>query len=115
MTAAEAASLDAQHHWATLPRQVAQGPFVTAVELARHRAATGTGGRCGKRLGEDGNALGCGQDLNDGQACRDQWQETLGQRELSIRDVFPSCAHPAPQQLQGSTECAAEPNFGPGC
>jgi len=94
---AEPARLDAQHHRAALPGQVAQGPLVAAVELARHRAAIGTGGRRGQRLGEDGDAFGCGQDLHNGQARRDQGQEALGQRELSKRDGFPSCAHPNPQ------------------
>ena len=109
VTTAEPARLDAQHHRAALPRQVAQGPFVMAVELARHRAAIGTGGRRGQRLGENGDAFRGGQDLHNGQARRDQGQEALGQRELSRRGVFLSCAHLTPQRLRNSTENAAEP------
>ena len=58
--ATEPPHLDAQQRRAALPRQVAQEALVIAVDAARDRAAVGTRGHCGLRLGDDGDALGGG-------------------------------------------------------
>ena len=107
--AAEPARSDAQQHRAALPRQMAQGPLVVAVDVAGHGAAVGACGRRGVRVGDNGDAVGCGKDLHDGQARRDQWQTVLGQGWLSRGIAVPSCAHLNPERLSDSTECAGEP------
>jgi len=66
---------------------LAQEPLVVAVDAARVRAAVGTHGCCGLQLGDDGDALGGGQDLHNGQARRDQGQEVLGQNWLSKKSL----------------------------
>ncbi len=87
--ATEPPRLDQQRHWTALLRQIAQEPLVVAVDATRDRAAAGARGRRGLRLGDDGDALGGGQDRHNGQARRDQGQKALGQTWLSERIYVP--------------------------
>ena len=84
--AAEPPRLDAQGDGAALPGQVAKVALVTAVDTAGQSAAV-RAGRCGRaRLGDDGDAVRGGQDLDDGQARRGQGQQTLGQGRLPTQE-----------------------------
>ena len=76
--AAEPPRQDAQRHGPTLPGQVAEGAFVSAVDVLGRRATTRAEDRRGRRRGENGDVVRSGQDLHDGQACRDQRQQVLG-------------------------------------
>ena len=96
--AAEPACLDAQHHRAALPGQVAQGALVMAVDAAGRPPAGGASSHRRARGGDDGDAVGGRQDLHDGQARREQGQDAFGQERLSKRAMFLSCAQPDPEQ-----------------
>jgi hypothetical protein len=87
--AAEPACADAQYDGAPLPRQIMEAALVEAVDGRRRMAAprAGRGGRA--RLGGDRDTVGRGQDLHNGQARRDQGQQTLGQRARSGSEGVP--------------------------
>jgi len=84
--AAELPSLNMQRDWAALPGQVAKTPLILAMDTAG-RCAAARAGRCGRPwLGDDGDVVRSGQDLHNGQARRDQRQQTLGQGRLSTQE-----------------------------
>jgi len=70
--APEASDANAQRHWTTLPRQVAEPAGVAAVHAARQRSTVRTSGRLLTCGGDDGEMVGGGKDLLDQQPCRDQ-------------------------------------------
>ena len=70
--APEAPDANAQRHWTTLPRQVAERAVVPAVHAAGQRSTVRTSGRLRTCGGDDGEVVGRGQDLLDQQPCRDQ-------------------------------------------
>ncbi len=99
--ATEPPRLDQQRHWTALPRQIAQEPLVAAVDATRDRAAAGARGHRGLRLGDDGDALGGGQDRHNGQARRDQGQKALGQTWLSEKIYVPPMRASKPATTAG--------------
>ena len=99
---AEAPGTDLQRHGASLPRQVGQAAAVMAMNPAGNRTAERTGALRRRRRGDDGDTVGGGQNLHDGQACRDERQKAAGQSARSVlqswwphMEADPSSFHPA--------------------
>ncbi len=96
------------------PGQVGQGAGVVAVDPAGKAAAERAGALGWRGRGDNGDAVGCGQNLHDRQTCRDQRQNTTGQRRKSGL-----CGCPSPMALrrqafhQAAPELRMNPNRDP--
>ncbi len=75
--AAEPPCLDLERDGASVTGQIEQPALVVAVEAAGRGTAVRAEGGLGERAGHDGDAVGRRQDLDDGEAGRDQGQEML--------------------------------------
>ncbi len=94
--APEASGADPHLDPAALPGQVGQAADVVAVDPSRPTIAGRTSGLSGPWLGHDDDAVGLGQHLRHGQACRDQGQEATGHFISGAMGVSPGCAHVPP-------------------
>src|SRR3954453_5523475 len=85
----------------TAPGQVGQGEDIMAMDPPGEAAAKRAGALGRRGHGDDGDSVGCGQDLHDRQTCWDQRRKMVGQRGKSdlwmcpFLDVSVPCGAPS--------------------
>src|SRR3954452_5724353 len=98
----------------TAPGQVGQGEDIMAIDPPGEAAAKRAGALGRRGHGDDGDSVGCGQDLHDRQTCWDQRWKTVGQRGKS--DLWMCQSHVAPGRATSyptAPEARLNPNRDP--
>jgi hypothetical protein len=74
-----------------MPGQITQAALIGTVDTPGGMATADTCRRAASGLGDHGNALGIGQDLNDTQTCRDEGQQALAHDGSPEQRCWRSC------------------------
>ena len=78
-------------HDPPLPGQITQAALIGTVDTPGGVATADTCRRAASGLGDDGDALGIGQNLNDTQTCRDERQQALAYEGSPEQRCWRSC------------------------
>src|SRR5918994_1175886 len=98
-------------HDPPLPRQIAQAALIGAVDTPGGMATADTSRRAASGLGNDGDALGIGQDLNDTQTCRDERQQALAHDGSPEQRCWRSCVGKLNLKLEAARKVRENPYF----